>query len=137
MIRPQNGKYPLTLTLMLTLDHSTLFYWTLSDKKRNPNQVVNEWASEVESQPAWGAPSHGTARSIPSLTTGTSHSSRAPSVFNNIKITGHGTLGSVKAKADPIPDAIAVHSDGGLSDNDETQGAEREAAIKSPPKGKK
>jgi hypothetical protein len=35
------------------------------------------------------------------------------------------------------PGALSLHDDGGLSDNDETKGAERDVAIKSPVKGKK
>jgi hypothetical protein len=41
----------------------------------------------------------------------------------------------VKVKAEP--DDIVIHSDAGLSDNDETKGIEREAAVNSPLKGKK
>jgi hypothetical protein len=35
-----------------------------------------------------------------------------------------------------VPDKIEIYSDGGLSDADEIKGEEREAAIRSPPKGK-
>ena len=42
-----------------------------------------------------------------------------------------------KVNGEPAAEAIAVMSDGGLSDNDETHGEERLAAIRSPPKGKK
>ncbi|KIM91584.1 hypothetical protein PILCRDRAFT_738 [Piloderma croceum F 1598] len=58
---------------------------------------------------------------------------------------GHGTflvgfpcalLNSAKVKAEPTPD-ITIFSDGGLSDADDIKGEEWEAAIKSPPKGKK
>jgi hypothetical protein len=40
-----------------------------------------------------------------------------------------------KVKAEPA--AETIFSDGGLSDADEVKGEEREAAIKSPPKGRK
>jgi hypothetical protein len=50
-------------------------------------------------------------------------------------VVGHRTRpDSVKVKAEP---EIALYSDAGLSDYDETIGNEWEAAIKSPPKGKK
>jgi len=39
-------------------------------------------------------------------------------------------------KTEPAP-AITLHDDGGLSYNDKMRGEEQEAAIKSPPKGKK
>jgi hypothetical protein len=45
-------------------------------------------------------------------------------------------LSSVKVKAELSP-TLSLHIDGGLSDNDERRGEEREAAINSPPKGKK
>jgi hypothetical protein len=41
-----------------------------------------------------------------------------------------------KVKAEMVPDKIEIYSDGGLSDADEIKGEEREAAIRSPPKGK-
>ena len=43
---------------------------------------------------------------------------------------------SVKVKAEP-EDPITINSDGGLSDNYEMKGHEREVAVNSPPKGKK
>jgi hypothetical protein len=45
-------------------------------------------------------------------------------------------LDSVKVKAELSP-TLSLHIDGGLSDNEERRGEEREAAINSPPKGKK
>jgi hypothetical protein len=133
----------------LTLDQSTLFYWTLSDsyldKKRKHSSAINDWASAIPSnaKPASRALSHVTATTssypksiVPSLTSGSSRSS-APSVLtNNVRVVSHGALDSAKVKAEPVPD-ITIFSDGGLSDADEIKGEEREAAIKSPPKGKK
>jgi hypothetical protein len=134
---------------LLTLDQSTLFYWTLSDsyldKKRKHSSVISEWASAIpgNAKPASQAPSQVTATTssrpksiVPSLTNGSSRSS-APSVLtNNVRIVSHGAPNSAKVKAEPTPD-ITIFSDGGLSDADEIKGEEREAAIKSPPKGKK
>jgi hypothetical protein len=155
MVHPITRKLPSpSMSSLLTLDQSTLFYWTLSDsylKNRRPNSTtIKEWVSALPSsaEPVSRAPSHITGRTnkshsshsksvIPSLTSGTSRSS-APSILtNNITIVSHAALNSVKVKAEPVPDTITLHSDGGLSDNDETKGEEREAAIKSPPKGKK
>jgi hypothetical protein len=45
-------------------------------------------------------------------------------------------VNSVKVKAEPLP-TLSLQVDGGLSDNDERRGEEREAAINSPPKGRK
>ena len=95
-------------------------------------------------KPASRAPSHTTQNksiagrpAVPSLTVGTSRSS-APSVLaSNIRIVGvRPRPDSVKVKTEPAP-GIALYSDGGLSDYDETIGKEREAAVNSPPKGKK
>jgi hypothetical protein len=44
-------------------------------------------------------------------------------------------LDSVKVKAESA--TLSLQYDGGLSDNNEMRGEEREAAINSPPKGKK
>ena len=138
----------------LTLDESTLFYWTLSDsyldKKRKHSSVISEWASTIPSnaKPPSQAPSHVIATTssrpksiVPSLTSGSSRSS-APSVLtNDVRIVGHRTRPDwvkVKAETRPEPELeMALYFDGGLSDHDETIGKEQEAAINSPPKGKK
>jgi hypothetical protein len=141
-----NGYILLTCILMLsllTLDQSTLFYWTLSDttshKKRKHASAIKDWASAVSAtaKPTSKAPSSQVTKSdVPPLTSSTSHSS-APSVLtNNVKIISHRALDSVKVKAEPSP-TLSLHTDGGLSDNDERRGEEWEAAINSPPKGKK
>ena len=129
---------------LLMLDRSTLFYWTLSDtatsqKKRKHAFAIQEWALTVPAtaKPTSKAPSSLAKSNVPSLTSGTSRSS-APSVLtDNVKITSHRqALDSVKVKAEPSP-TLSLHNDGGLSDNDKMRGKEREAAIKSRPKGKK
>ena len=91
--------YSLTYTFMfplLTLDESTLFYWTLSNtshKKQKHSSAINEWASAIpiNTKSALRAPkstSSHTGSDIPSLS-GNSRSS-APSVLtNNVKIISH------------------------------------------------
>jgi hypothetical protein len=130
---------------LLTLNQSTLFYWTLSDsscKKRKHSSVINDWASAIptNAKPPSQAPksisSHAKS-DLPSLTSGASRSS-APSVLTqNVKIISHRASGSAKVKDEPAPDSHTVYYGGGLSDNDEMRGEEREVAINSPPKGKK
>jgi hypothetical protein len=122
---------------LLTLDQSTLFYWTLSDTshKRKHASAIKDWALAVPAtaKPTLKAPSSLAKSDVPPLTSGTSRSS-APSVLtDNVKIISHH---SVKVKAELSP-TLSLHIDGGLSDNDERRGEEREAAINSPPKGKK
>ena len=131
----------------LTLDESTLFYWTLSDSTTSQKKkisAINKWASAIPttssgakstatSQAPKSTSSHGKA-DIPSLTCGTSHRSYAPSVLsNNVKIFS-GQSSDAAVKAEP---AVSIYNNGGLSDNEEIKGEEREFAIKSPPKGKK
>lgn len=129
----------------LTLDQCTLFYWTLSDSSLNKKRkisAINEWASASaipDNVPASRAPSEATATTssrlrsvVPSLTSG---STRSSVLTNNVTIVSHQAP-LVKVKAEMVPDEIEIHSDGGLSDADEIRGEEREAAIRSPPKGK-
>jgi hypothetical protein len=141
------------MSSLLTLDPTTLFYWTLSDsyleKKRKHSlpvvidSEIDNWAASIprDAGPTSLAPSRVTTTSsgrpkstAPSLTNRSSHSS-APSVLtDNIRVVSRGVQGSAKSKAG-LPE-ISVFSDGGLSDADEITGEEREAAVKSPPKGK-
>lgn len=123
---------------LLTLDESTLFYWTLSDISHNTEQknssAIDKWAAAISNyRAASQAPRSTSSRpktdiQVPSLTTGTSSGrSYAPSVVsNNVKIF-------VKAE----PAQATIYNNGGLSDNDEIRGQERDFAINSPPKGKK
>jgi hypothetical protein len=61
----------------------------------------------------------------------------APSVLtDNVRIVSRGVQDSAKVKVEPAAD-ITIFSDGGLLDADEIKGEEQEAAVKSPPKGKK
>ena len=129
---------------LLTLDESTLFYWMLSDascKKRKHISAINKWASVIPTSSAKStsqAPKSTSSRTksdIPSLTSGASSRSSAPSVLSdNVRIISHRSLDLVKVKAEP---ALSIYYDGGLSDNDEMRGEEREVAINSPPKGKR
>ena len=111
------------LDSLLTLDQSTLFYWTLSDssKKRKHRDVV-DWAAEIPGnvKPASRASSHITARShiaasrsksgVSSLTAGTSRSS-APSVLTDgISIVSRGMTDSAKVKAETAPEITIMHN---------------------------
>ena len=131
---------------LLTLDESTLFYWTLSDtsyKEQEHLSAIGDWASAVPqngSKSTSRAPksTSSRAKTIPSLTCGTtSGRSYIPSILSdNVKITSRQSSDAVKVKAEPVP-MISLYSNGGLSDNDKIKGEERDFAIRSPPKGKK
>ena len=125
---------------LLTLDHTTLFYWTLSGaavNKKSHSSAIKKWASAVpHNEPpsqAHSVASH-TRITTPSLTSGASRSS-APSVLtDNVKIIQAPDV--VKVKSEPVP-TVFLDDNGGLSDNNEMKGEEHEVTIKSPPKGKK
>ena len=137
---------------LLTLDESTLFYWTHSHgdaslKKQKHSSAINEWALAIPAQ--WRTKprsqvldsTSSTAKTdIPLLTCGTSDCSYAPSVLSdNVKIFSHQSRASdvckVKAKPQAVP-ALSIYNDGGLLDNDEIKGEEQQVAINSP-QGKK
>jgi hypothetical protein len=116
--------------------------------------VIDEWV-----EPASRAASHITIHTVakssrttstghtksdvpsPSLTAATGRSSGPSesllSHATGVKIVSHRQLDSAKATVEPARDVMEVYSDGSLSDNDETKGEERLAAINSPLKGKK
>ena len=127
---------------LLTLDQSTLFYWTLSDVPPKKGLAINKWASAIPSRSRsmlQGPKSTSSCtRSIPSLTGSASHSS-APSILtDNIKVISHHSSDQVaKVESQANLPSFQVSDDGGLSDSNELNGKEREMAIKSPPKGKK
>jgi hypothetical protein len=95
---------------LLTLDHSTLFYWMLSDasqKKRKHSSKINEWAAAI---PATAKPTSQAPRStsshaksdIPSLMSGASHL-LAPSVLtDDVKIISYQASNPVKVKNEPV-----------------------------------
>jgi hypothetical protein len=110
----------------LTLDENTLFYFNLSSRNKAPYapEKIKGWAKGVQppSRPASVASGtlHSTNLKQPSLTVGTSRSSKT----------------SIKTKAQTHDDDDDVQI-GAFSDMDELDGPERQFAINSPPKGKK
>ena len=130
---------------LLTLDQSTLFYRTLSNfytgDNREPSDGIREWRSGVsKSKPTSRVANSLTSRArstTPSVMSNAGRSS-APSVLtDNIKIISRSQASeSTKVNLEPAS-TIGFNENGGLSDNDETIGEEREAAFASPFKGKK
>jgi hypothetical protein len=104
------------------LDCTTLFYFSLRDldEKDKHSGLIKDWATKIPRNVKPGS------TCTPSLTHGSTHSSHAASLIwsalNMVKISNH--------------DNGVEIAEGGLSDLDETIGNERNAAIKSPPKGK-
>lgn len=125
----------------LTLDQSTLFYWTLSDvpPRWQRGSAINEWASAIPSQSkSTQGPKSSSSRTksiIPSLVGGASRSSATSVLTDDIKVISHQHSHQVKVKVEA--DVLSLSDGGGLSDSDELAGKEREIAINSPHKGKK
>jgi hypothetical protein len=131
--------------LGLTLDRATLFYYsTLSgaSPERDRGEAIERWKLAV---PKGRKPSSQASNSVigrsrsatPSVAGSTSRSS-APSILTNkIEIINHNhqTTEVVKVKSNLVP-SIEIRDDGGLSDNDEMMGEEREVAFASTLKGK-
>ena len=121
------------VTIMLTLDRTTLFYFSLmqtSDQKSQYGGLISSWAAEVNAGRARSKASSKPrdVRSIPSLTSGTTRSTSTSVLTNRVAITS----------TDPgVVDGSDAESGHGWPDEDETKGVERDAAVNSPPKGKK
>jgi hypothetical protein len=114
---------------MLTLDQTTLFYFSLSDTANAEDKqtcLIRDWATQI---PHIAKPSSSSQSivSTPSLTTDSSRASRPPvsTLTNNVRITS-------SQDADDIEFFTR-----GLSDRDETGGHGREVAAKSPPNGQR
>jgi hypothetical protein len=137
---------------MLTLDETTLYYFFLSDAIANGKDFssgINDWAASIpdNARPATASqPSilknnkrsrtSGSA-ALPPLTVHGSTRSSAKSVLTDNVLILHKAAVPVKPKVKK-QDALQVIERGlGLSDDDDTQALEREAAVCSPPKGKK
>jgi hypothetical protein len=119
---------------MLTLDETTLFYFSLySQSQSHKKGVINDWASNVASfDSGISLPkpkSKGGASlnsGVPSLTRASTLSSKSSALTDSITITD---------KKEGRPVSYSSHI-GGLQDEDEAHGAERDAAASSPVKGK-
>ena len=136
--------YSLKLTtIMLTLDPTTLFYWTLSypPPKKIKFSTVESW---VKSIPPSAKPVTGPATVKTGKSSTNHHSSTAPALMSasshvassvrTSTITITSTQDPIKIKQDP--GSIYTY-DGGLSDREETAGVEHDVAHASPIKGKR
>jgi hypothetical protein len=137
---------------MLTLDKTTLYYYFLSDdstsNKRKFSAGINEWAESIvnASKPTSKASksnkslksSKSSSRSASVLPLSTNVSSRpsADSVLTKNITISQAVPAPIKVETNDHDGAILI-VDGGISDEDETKGFERDAAVASPPKGKK
>jgi hypothetical protein len=142
---------------LLSLNQTTLYYYFLSDRATIEKSFtgINHWAKTIpenadpeNAQPATGNKvasaststrkipelSKNSGSNIPALTNATSRSSKLSVLSDNIKISQNVDV-KVKTQAKPHDTSIEI-IELGLEDDDETIGIEREAALKSPPKGR-
>ena len=120
-VKPERYVF-LTTQTMLTFDETTLFYYTLSTNEdgQKKSGIIQNWVKTVAK-----------AKTI-SATTVTSHAS------STLRISATSANLKPKSWAIKREGAILMIEDiGGLSDHDETEGAEQEAAVRSPPKNGK
>ena len=99
---------------------------------------INHWAAAIPDNAKPGkvasTSASRTASHVPALTNATSRSSSTSVLSKSIKISQNVDV-KVKAQAESHDTSIEV-VELGLEDDDETMGIEREAALRSPPKGK-
>ena len=130
---------------LLTLDQSTLFYRDLSDFYTGNNgdrsDGIKEWRSAVpKSKPTLQAASSLTRRArsaTPSVMSGAGRSSTPSVLTNDVTIISRSQTSELTKVHSELAPTIGFNECGGLSDNDETMGEERDAAFASPVKGKK
>ncbi|KAG1860199.1 hypothetical protein DFJ58DRAFT_840080 [Suillus subalutaceus] len=133
--------------LELTLDETTLYYFFLSDLTPNGKDFsagINDWAASI---PKNAKPSTKATTSQPSIFKNSTSSHRLPPLAN---ASTRSSTNSVLTENVLISHTVPITQEpkeqdtlqlldglGRLSDEDETQGLEQEAAVASPPKGKK
>src|SRR5882724_1359735 len=109
---------------MLTLDHMTLFYFSLRDLDADWHaQLVHDWVRKV---PSNANPKSTCRKSTPPLTHGSTCSSHAPQLTQSTLCAAH------TSPHDHSVQFIEV----GCSDINETGSDEQEPIIKSPPTGR-
>ena len=109
---------------MFTLDHSTLFYFSLNSNPEPFKRGIKSWASNVDVS---------FNRAKPLSTRPGSKAGSSKSVITSKSTLVDNVIISRKAEVKPEPD---VESFGLFQDEDETIGAEHDAAITSPIKGR-
>lgn len=136
---------------MLTLDPTTLYYLNLSDAYqkdrysglKHSTDDLSDWLTNVPlgsrgslksvTTPALtksGRSSNPAANSVRSASAGI----RSTSTSNQRPASRSGGLVKVIGETNPNDDESGINVLGGISDNDETIGPERDAAMNSPPK---
>lgn len=116
---------------MLTLNQPTLYYRDLFSNatQKTKGGIINDWAATVSKL---------SSPSKSSKLSNTDRSSRTFAATEPSSKTSHdqrSTTSKLGAKkATDLPDDTGSGFNGAFSDNDETAGNERDAAVNSPPK---
>ena len=124
-------------SVMLTLDETTLFYYSLSlSKGKKFSSLIQEWADFVDNTTKPKV-SNSTCGSTSTTLASTSTRATKVSPLNDhvaiiSRVREEVPKSAVQSNADLSVDSVS----GGLADEEELQGAERDEAINSPPKGK-
>ena len=131
---------------LLSLTETTLYYFFLSDRTSNDLSAeekfygtIDHWAQAIPDNrlpvaASGSKPSNRSQAHIPALTNATTHSSNTSALSKSVKISQNVNV-KVKTQSEPHDTLIEI-VELGLQDDDEMMGTEREAALKSPPKGK-
>ena len=132
---------------LLSLTETTLYYFFLSDRLRTSNNSnieekfsgIDHWATSIPDNRLPVAASGSKLLNPPqtqvsALTNATTHSSKTSVLSKSVKISQNANA-NVKTQSEPHDTLIEIVKLR-LQDDDEMIGAEQEAALKSPPKGK-
>jgi hypothetical protein len=125
---------------MFTLDETTLYYWSLySPDESHKTGVVTDWRSAVTSfdplKTKGKAASKSVNSRVPSLTHASTRTSSKSVLTEKVMITADRKpdVGQGPAKQS---NPVTINEVGGLFDEDEINGEERDVAVSSPIKGK-
>jgi hypothetical protein len=114
---------------MLTLDETTLFYYSLSlSKGKNTSSLIQDWADYVDTMT--NPKLHTNNAHGSTLTRASSQATKVSPLSNQVAITSQKPTGLSKA------DLSIDNMTGGLADKDEVEGTEPDEAINNPPKGR-
>ena len=112
--------------IMLTLSQPTLYYWNLRSNTKKDNGIITNWAMTISKLSSSSQPSAGSSRTLSGRV-----STQATSITSK-SVTKKAT--NIPALSDKSDNDTDAESKGAFSDNDETVGKERDAAVNSPAK---
>lgn len=133
---------PFTFRMELTLDQTTLFYYSLnSNETTQKSSFVKNWAAKAGTFSAPSKPGTSTTSKsrtgAPSLVNASTRSSSTSALTSGVVINSNRKFDKLTNSTElSWPSADEEGIQGNFVDEDETKGAERDAAVASPFKGK-